>query len=59
MLMSQFKPIVEPKMYEYSCGSIPKRGSLMVMKKMRQWIKEYQDKEQKFYVAELDIKKFY
>ncbi len=57
MLMRQYIPIMEPKIHEYCCGSIKKKGTHFLCKKMRSWVRGYGSK--RFYVAELDIKKFY
>lgn len=57
MLIQQLRPIIQPKMYELSCGSVPGRGTKLVMKTLQRWTKQYKDKP--LYVAELDIKKFY
>lgn len=55
--MRQFRPIVIPRMYEYSFGSIPGRGTFAAVETLERWRNSYGGK--KFYVAELDIKKFY
>lgn len=57
MLVRQFKPIVLKSVYRYACGSIPGRGTHYALATMKRWRDEYKGK--KFYVAELDIKKFY
>ena len=57
MLVDRLRPILEPKFYEWSCGSVPGKGPLLVKNIMQHWIKQYGD--QTIYVAELDIKKFY
>ncbi len=57
MLMRQLRPIMEPRFYEYSCGSIPGRGPLYAVRAMKRWRDSYKGK--RFYVAELDIAKFY
>ena len=57
MLMRQFRQIVFPKLYRYACGSIPGRGPHFVMETIRRWRDGY--KGRRFYVAELDIRKFY
>lgn len=57
MLMRQFRKIVFQKLYRYACGSLPDRGPHFVMKTIRRWRDGYKGK--KFYVAELDIRKFY
>lgn len=57
MLIGQLKPILMKKFYELSCGSIPGRGPLTVVNTLKKWRDSYHGKI--FYVAELDIKKFY
>lgn len=57
MLMRQFRPIIMPKIYRYTCGSIPGRGTHYALKAMKRWRDSYKGK--KFYVAELDIRHFY
>ena len=57
MLMRQLRPILLPRMYEYSCGSVPGYGPLYAVRAMKRWRDSYGGK--KFYVAELDVKKFY
>ncbi|MEG2679130.1 MAG: RNA-directed DNA polymerase [Oscillospiraceae bacterium] len=57
MLMRQLRKIMMPRLYEYACGSIPGRGPLFAARAMVRWRDSYGGK--KFYVAELDIRKFY
>lgn len=57
VLMRQFRKIVLPRFYRYSCGSIPGRGPHYAVKTMKRWRDGYQG--ERFYVAELDIKSFY
>lgn len=57
MLMRQLRPIMEPRFYEYTCGSIPGRGPLYAVRAVKRWRDGY--KGRRFYVAELDIAKFY
>lgn len=57
VLMRQFRKIALPRMYRYSCGSIPGRGPHDAVAAMKRWRDGYQGK--RFYVAELDIKGFY
>ena len=56
-LMRQLRPILQPRFYPYACGSIPDRGPLYAVRAMKRWRDSYGGK--KFYVAELDVKKFY
>ena len=55
--MRQLRPIMEPRFYEYTCGSIPGRGPLYAVRAVKRWRDGY--KGRRFYVAELDIAKFY
>ena len=57
MLMRQFRECIIPRSYKYACGVIPGRGALYAARALKRWRDEYNGK--KFYVAELDIKKFY
>lgn len=57
MLMRQFRALTIPRTYRYACGTVPGRGALYAMRSMKRWRDGY--KGRKFYVAELDIKKFY
>lgn len=57
MLVDQLKKIVMPRIYRYACGSIPGRGTHCAARTMRRWRDGYRGK--RFYVAELDLKKFY
>nr|WP_325300295.1 RNA-directed DNA polymerase [uncultured Dysosmobacter sp.] len=57
MLMRQFRPIVERSAYRYACGCIKGRGPLFVAQTLARWVRAYNGR--KFYVAELDVRKFY
>lgn len=57
MLMRQLRPIITKSLYRYACGSISKRGTHYALRTMKRWRDGYKGK--KFYVAELDIRKFY
>lgn len=57
MLVRQLKPVLIPRMYAHSYGSLPKKGSLKAQQVFTRWCRGYNGK--KFYVAELDIHKFY
>lgn len=57
LIIRRLMPILTPRFYKYSMGSVPGRGSLMALRTMSRWRDEYQGK--RFYVAELDIRKFY
>lgn len=57
MLMKEFIPIITPKISKYVAGSIKGRGIHYILRAVKRWVNEYGDTP--FYVAELDIKKFY
>lgn len=57
MLMRQLIPILQPKIYKYACGSIQGRGAHSLLDATKRWVNSYNGK--RFYVAELDIHKFY
>lgn len=56
-VIGQFKPIVMNGLYEFSCGSIPKRGVHYGKKYMRKWLDSYDGK--KMYVLKMDIHHFF
>ena len=56
-LVLQIKPIMEKGMYEYSCGSIPKRGPDYGRKHLRKWLDA--DYKGTKYCEKLDIVQFY
>lgn len=55
--IGQFKTIVMNGLYEFSCGSIPKRGVHYGKKYMRKWIDSYDEK--KLYILKMDIQHFF
>lgn len=57
VVMTQFKPIVMARLDKNVYGSIPGRGPHGAAKTMRNWVDNYNG--MKFYVAELDVRKFY
>ena len=57
MLVDQLQKIVMPRIYRYACGSIPGRGTHCSARTMRRWRDGYHGG--RFYVAELDLKRFY
>ena len=57
LLMRQFQKILLPRIYHYACGTIIARGPHFAMQTMKRWRDEY--KGQRFYVAEMDVRKFY
>lgn len=56
-LMLQIQPIIMHGMYEYSCGSVPKRGTSYGQKAIKKWLRA--DPKNTKYCLKLDIKKFY
>ncbi|MDO4332532.1 MAG: RNA-directed DNA polymerase [Eubacteriales bacterium] len=55
--IGQFKPIVMNGLYEFSCGSVPKRGVHYGKKFMKKWIESYNGK--KMYILKMDIHHFF
>lgn len=56
-LMLQIEPIISRGMYEYTCGSVPKRGTSFGQKTLRKWLDK--DKKSTKYCLKMDISKFY
>lgn len=56
-LMLQLEPIMMKGMYEYSCGSVPKRGTAYGQKTLRKWMDE--DRKNTKYCLKMDVSKFY
>lgn len=56
-LMLQIEPIISRGMYEYTCGSVPKRGTSFGQKTLRKWLDK--DKRNTKYCLKMDISKFY
>lgn len=56
-LMLQIQPILYKGMYEYSCGSIPGRGTSYAKKTIRRWLDN--DRKNTKYCLKMDVKKFY
>ena len=56
-LMLQLQPLMMKGMYQYSCGSVPGRGTSYGQKTLRKWL----DKDHKGtkYCLKMDISKFY
>lgn len=52
------KPILMRGMYQFSCGSVPKRGGHYGKKYLAKYIREHNNKEIK-YCCKLDIRRFY
>ena len=57
LAIGQFKEVVMQGLYEFSCGSIPKRGVHFGKRFMKKWIASYQGK--KMYVLKMDIHHFF
>ncbi len=56
-LMLQLEPIIMKGMYEYNCGSVPKRGTSYGQRAIKKWLnKDYRSTK---YCLKMDIKKFY
>lgn len=56
-LMLQIQPLIMRGMYEYSCGSVPGRGTALGQKMLRRWLdKDYKGTK---YCLQIDITKFY
>ncbi|MDD3415474.1 MAG: reverse transcriptase domain-containing protein [Lachnospiraceae bacterium] len=55
-VMQVLIPILQKGMYEYSCGSIPKKGPHYAKRYIQKALKDTKNTR---YVAELDIKKFF
>lgn len=56
-LIQQIEPIIMRGMYEYSCGSIPGRGTSYARKALRRWLDS--DFKHTKYCLKMDITKFY
>ena len=56
-LMLQIEPIIMKGMYEYNCGSVPKRGTSFGQRAIRKWLDG--DKKNTKYCLKMDVKKFY
>lgn len=56
-LILQIQPILMRGMYEYSCGSVPGRGTNYGQKAVRKWIDR--DKRNTKWCLKMDIKSFY
>ena len=56
-LMLQIEPILMKGMYQYSCGSVPKRGTSYGQDTIRKWLDN--DRKNTKYCLKMDIKKFY
>ena len=56
-LMQQIQPILAKGMYEYTCGSVPGRGTSGGQKILRKWLDN--DYKNTKYCLKMDVKKFY
>lgn len=56
-LMLQLQPTIMKGMYEYSCGSVPGRGTSYAQKAIRKWLDN--DSRGTKYCLKMDIRKFY
>lgn len=56
-LMNILEPIILPKMYKYSCGSIPEKGTHFGKNNLRKWLDS--DPKNTKYCIKMDIRKFY
>lgn len=56
-IIQVLQPFLTAPMYEYSCGSIPKRGAHYGKKRIEKWLKH--DVKNTKYVFKMDIKHFY
>lgn len=56
-IMQVLQPIFSKSMYEYNCGSIPKRGAHYGKKRIEKWLRN--DVKNTKYVFKMDIKHFY
>ena len=56
-IIQVLQPILTAPMYEYSCGSIPKRGAHYGKRRLEKWIRN--DAKGTKYVFKMDIKHFY
>lgn len=55
--MQIIEPHIAKGMYEYSCGSVPKRGIHYAQKRVKRWIER--DRKHTKYILQIDITKFY
>ena len=55
----QLFPIYQKSFYEHSYGSVPNKGSLKAVLKLQEWLKRTSRKKEKWYIAKLDIAKFF
>lgn len=56
-LMLQIEPIIMRGMYQYTCGSVPGRGTSLGQKTLRKWLNN--DSRNTKYCLKMDVSKFY
>lgn len=56
-LMLQIEPVIMRGMYEYCCGSVPKRGTSYAQRKLRNSLDS--DRKHTKYCLKMDVSKFY
>lgn len=56
-LMQQVQPVIMRGMYEYTCGSVPGRGTSLGQNTLRKWLDN--DYKGTKYCLKMDIRKFY
>ena len=58
LIVGQLKPIIMKGFYEYSCGSIPKRGCHYGKRNLERWIKKFPENS-RIYVLKMDVRHFF
>lgn len=56
-LIQVLEKVLMRGMYDFSCGSVPKRGSHLAKKHIEKWIRK--DPQHSKYVLKMDVRKFY
>lgn len=62
MIVEVLQPILLPRFYQYSCASIPKKGSSFGRKTIVKWIRKIYRTHKycpRFYILKVDIKKYF
>lgn len=57
MLILTIQPVLKRGMYEFNCGSVPKRGAHYGKRYLERWYER--DRKNTKYCAKLDVRKFY
>lgn len=57
MFILAIQPVLQKGMYEFNCGSVPKRGAHYGKRYLEKWYKR--DRKNTKYCAKLDVQKFY